>query len=402
MIRITRLFKDFTNSERSAGFVLIGTTVLSLLLTNFVLGDTLNHLYHTKIGPATESLHLRLSVEHWVNDGLMTIFFLLVGLEIEREVYIGELSTLQNASLPLFAALGGMLLPFLIHFSLNYGLPTQRGSGIPMATDIAFALGILSLAKGVPYGLKVFLTAFAIIDDLGAILVIAFFYSEGVQWGYLAAAGGILGLLFLFNRLQLHRAWMYLLPGVLLWYCFLQSGVHATLSGVLLAFVLPFGKGDESSLSYRLQHWLHKPVAFLILPLFAFVNTGIPINAAGLGELFSRNSLGIILGLVAGKPLGILLFCALAVKLGWSGLPTGVRWGHLWGAGILGGIGFTMSVFVTLLAFDRPELVTGSKMAILVASTGASLLGLAAMSGVKRRGAAHKRPLAPVEQRQQS
>jgi Na+:H+ antiporter, NhaA family len=176
-----------------------------------------------------------------------------------------------------------------------------------------------------------------------------------------------------------------------LWYCFLQSGVHATLSGVLLAFAMPFGTGDEHSLSYRVQHWLHKPVAFIILPIFALINTSITINAAGLGELFSRNSLGIILGLVAGKPLGILLTCFIAVKLGWSFLPTGVRWGHLWGAGILGGIGFTMSIFVTLLAFDSPELVTGSKMAILVASTLASLLGLAAMSGVKRRKLSLKR-----------
>lgn len=379
MIKITRLFKDFFSSERASGYVLIGTTIISLLLANVVIGPSFVDFFHAKVGFSNDNLSLKLSVEHWINDGLMTIFFLLVGLEIEREIYIGELSSIRNASLPLFAALGGMLVPFLIHFAFNYGMPTQNGSGIPMATDIAFAIGILSLGKRVPYALKVFLTAFAIIDDLGAIIIIAFFYTKSLQLGYLLAALGTWGALFLLNRIKVYRIWPYVLLGIFMWYCMLQSGVHATLSGVLLAFAMPFGNGDEHSLSYRVQHFLHKPVAFIILPVFALANTGILISGTWLTDLQNNNSLGILLGLVVGKPLGITMLCALAVALGWSSLPTGVSWKHLLAAGILGGIGFTMSIFITLLAFDDANLTSQSKMAILAASTLASILGLAAL-----------------------
>lgn len=375
-MKVTRLFQAFFKSERSAGYVLIGTTILSLLLANVLIGPAFPEFFHHKAGFANDLISLNLSLEHWVNDGLMTIFFLLVGLEIEREVYIGELSSLRNASLPLFAALGGMVIPFGIHFLFNAGLPTQGGGGIPMATDIAFALGILSLGKRVPYGLKVFLTAFAIIDDLGAILVIAFFYTKSLQMLYLLGAMAVWGLLFVCNRLKIYRVWVYLLLGVVVWYCMLQSGVHATLAGVLLAFAMPFGNGDEQSLSYRVQHWLHYPVAFVILPLFALTNTGIIIPTTWFSDLQNNNSLGIMLGLVAGKPLGIMIFCGAAVALGWSSLPTGVNWRYLLSAGILGGIGFTMSIFITLLAFDDPNVVAQSKISILLASVVASVLGL--------------------------
>jgi NhaA family Na+:H+ antiporter len=386
-MKVTKLFKAFFQSERSSGYVLIGTTILSLLLANLLIGPAFTEIFHHKVGFENSFISLNLSVEHWVNDGLMTIFFLLVGLEIEREIYIGELSSIRNASLPLFAALGGMVIPFGIHFLFNAGLPTQDGGGIPMATDIAFALGILSLGKRVPYGLKVFLTAFAIIDDLGAILVIAFFYTKSLQMVYLLAALGTWGLLFVCNRLKIYRVWVYLLLGVVMWYCMLQSGVHATLSGVLLAFAMPFGNGDEHSLSYRVQHKLHYPVAFFILPLFALTNTGILIPSTWVSDLQNSNSLGIILGLVAGKPLGIMAFCGAAVALGWSGLPAGVNWRHLLSAGMLGGIGFTMSIFITLLAFDDPNVVAQSKISILVASVVASVLGLLVLQLASRRKA---------------
>jgi NhaA family Na+:H+ antiporter len=384
MAAITKLFKDFTNSERSGGFVLIGITIISLLIANLGLGSTLEHFYHTKLGFSNSYLNLNLSVEHWINDGLMTIFFLLVGLEIEREIYIGELSTRASASLPVIAAVGGMVAPFLIHYSLNNGLPTQSGSGIPMATDIAFALGILSLAKRVPFALKIFLTAFAIIDDLGAILIIAFFYTQSLQTNYLLAALFVLLVLFLFNRLKIYRIWLYVVFGIVLWYCLLQSGVHATLAGVLLAFAMPFGKGDADSLSYKVQHRLHKPVAFIILPLFALVNTGIVIPDNWISGLADPNSLGIMAGLVIGKPVGIVLCCLLAVRLGWSKLPSGVGWGQLTAAGILGGIGFTMSIFITLLAFNDAAHVTQSKISILIASLIASVLGLLVLKVIRK------------------
>jgi Na+:H+ antiporter, NhaA family len=378
-MRITRLFKEFFSSESASGYVLIFTTIISLLLANVFIGQPFIDFFHQKAGFSNSYLSLNLSVEHWINDGLMAIFFLLVGLEIERELYIGELSSIRNASLPLFAALGGMLIPFLIHFAFNNGLPTAKGGGIPMATDIAFAIGVLSLGKNVPYALKVFLTAFAIIDDLGAILIIGFFYTSQLQIIYLGAAAAILGALFLCNRLKVYRIWVYVLLGVAMWYCMLQSGVHATLAGVLLAFAMPFGSGNEQSLSYRVQHWLHKPVAFFILPLFALANTGIIINDSWISDLQSNNSLGIMLGLVAGKPIGIMLFCGLAIALGWSSLPESVSWKHLGAAGLLGGIGFTMSIFITLLAFDDAAHQAQSKIAILAASVLAALLGLAAL-----------------------
>lgn len=379
-IRITRLFHAFFSSERASGYVLIGTTLLSLLLANLLIGPAFVDFFHYKVGFEAGPVALKLSVEHWVNDGLMTVFFLLVGLEIERELYIGELSSIRNASLPLFAALGGMVIPFLVHLLFNYGLPTQNGGGIPMATDIAFAIGILSLGKRVPYALKVFLTAFAIIDDLGAIIIIAFFYTKGLQVAYLLGALGLWGLLFLCNRLKVYRIWVYVVLGIAMWYCMLQSGVHATLAGVLLAFAMPFGNGDEQSLSYRVQHALHYPVAFVILPIFALANTGIIIPSTWFSDLQTSNSLGIMLGLVAGKPIGIMAFCGAAVALGWSSLPGGVSWKHLLAAAILGGIGFTMSIFITLLAFDDAALTAQSKIAILVASALASVVGLLALN----------------------
>jgi NhaA family Na+:H+ antiporter len=337
--------------------------------------------WHTKVGFETSSIALKYSVEHWVNDGLMAIFFLLIGLEIERELYVGELSNLKNATLPIFAAIGGLATPALLHFLFNQGTATQAGVGIPMATDIAFALGVLALlGSRVPVSLKIFLTALAIMDDLGAIAIIALFYVGDFSFLYLALALGILVGLFVLNRLGVHRLSFYLIPGIVMWYFMLKSGVHATIAGVLLAFVIPFGNGDELSPSYNLQHFLHKPVAFIIMPLFALANTGIAFTGNWVEGLTASNSLGIFAGLFVGKPLGITVFSFLAIKIGLSQLPNGVSWKHIVGAGFLGGIGFTMSIFITLLAFSNPEVVQSSKISILLSSLISGIVGFTILS----------------------
>ncbi len=363
------LFTDFFQSEKSSGILLIGCTILSLFLANSAWGAAYHHLWETRIGPY--------SLEFWINDGLMAVFFLLVGLEIEREIYVGELSSPKQAILPIVAALGGMLVPAAIHFALNQGSPAAAGFGIPMATDIAFALGILSLAgKSVPLSLKIFLTALAIIDDLGAILVIAVFYTQELSLPDLFIALGIFISLFILGKLGMRRLVFFLIPGAFMWYFLHESGVHATISGVLLAFAIPFGGSGVESPSYRLQHALHYPVAFGIVPLFALANTGIPLEPAFYNSLLSLNSLGIVGGLFLGKPIGILSFCWLSVKAGWGILPNQVGWKQLTGAGMLAGIGFTMSIFITLLAFEDIQLVNDSKIAILTASLFAALVGL--------------------------
>jgi len=305
---------------------------------------------------------------------------LLIGLELQRELQNGELSNLRNALLPIVAAAGGICIPALIHFSLNHGTPAQPGMGIPMATDIAFALGVLALlGSRVPASLKIFLTALAVMDDLGAIIVIALFYTAELSFAYLLGALAVFGVLLLMNRrLRIITLWPYLLGGALMWFLMLKSGVHATIAGVLLAFAIPYSalEDDGTSPSHRLEHALHKPVAFLILPVFALANTAIVIGAGWAGELLSSNSLGILLGLVVGKPVGIVLFTALAVITGLCRLPLDLAWRHVIGAGMLGGIGFTMSIFITNLAFTgHADIINASKMAILAASVTAGVLG---------------------------
>ncbi|MBI1343896.1 MAG: Na+/H+ antiporter NhaA [Terrimonas sp.] len=367
-VLFSKLFTEFFNSEKASGIILILCTAISLIIANSGWGEGYAKIWQEEAGG--------LSVRYWINDALMAVFFLLVGLEIERELYIGELSSIRNASLPIIAAVGGMMVPAAFHFAINMGTPTVNGYAIPMATDIAFALGILALAgKSVPPALKIFLTALAIIDDLGAILIIAVFYTETVSLFYLMIALGIFAGLYLMGRMGVRRLLFYILPGIALWYCMFRSGVHATISGVLLAFAIPFGKGDQDSLSYRLQHSLHKPVAFVIVPLFALANTGIVLQPGFYSDLLSKNSIGIISGLVLGKPLGILLFAWVGVKTRLSRLPLQVNWKHLLGVGLLAGIGFTMSIFIALLAFDDESLVINSKIAILSASCLAAIGG---------------------------
>jgi Na+:H+ antiporter, NhaA family len=371
---LTQTFSDFFDSEKSSAIVLMACTGLCLAIANSAAGPDWLAFWHTPVAG--------LSIEHWVNDGLMAVFFLLIGLELERELYVGELSSLKNALLPIFAALGGILLPAGIHYALNAGTPTQAGTGIPMATDIAFALGALSLlGSRVPASLKVFLTAAAVMDDLGAIIVIALFYSTQFSWAYLGAALAVFALLVLANRVGRVMALApYLIGGALMWFFMLKSGVHATIAGVLLAFAIPFSHRaeDSESPSHRLEHALHKPVAFLILPLFALANTGVVFDPHWQASITSANSLGIIGGLVLGKPAGIALMCFAAVALGLCKLPADLGWRHLTGAGILGGIGFTMSIFITNLAFPgQADTINASKMAILCASLLAGVLGVA-------------------------
>jgi Na+:H+ antiporter, NhaA family len=367
-VKLSKLYKEFFESEKSGGILLIICAILSISLANSAFQEPYTHFWHTKF--------LGLSLEHYINDGLMAIFFLLIGLELEREIYTGELSNLKKASLPLFGALGGMLIPAAIFLYFNYNTPTQSGAGIPMATDIAFALGILSLlGNKIPLSLKIFLTALAVIDDLGAIIIIAFFYTSELVLLNFGIALGIFALLLLLNRLKIYSLFPYLIGGFAMWYFMLQSGVHATITGVLLAFAIPFGKGDAKSPSYILQHRLHKPVAFLILPIFALANTAIILGSQWTESFSQPQNIGIITGLVLGKPLGISLFCWLAVLFNFSALPADIKWKNIIGAGLLGGIGFTMSIFITLLAFDRPEVINSSKLAILSASLVSGIVG---------------------------
>lgn len=370
--RLSATFKQFAHSGKAGAVLLILCTLASLIIANSPWGKGYLGFWHQYVGG--------LSIEHWVNDALMAIFFLLIGLELERELYNGELSDIRNAMLPIMAAVGGLTIPALIHFMFNGGTITQAGIGIPMATDIAFALGVLSLlGSGVPASLKIFLTALAVMDDLGAIIVIAVFYTAEFSFLYLLAALGVFAILILMNRvLRIMALVPYLLGGALMWFLMLKSGVHATVAGVLLAFAIPYSakQDDAESPSHRLENALHTPVAFLILPVFALANTGIVVGAGWAEELLSANSLGILLGLIVGKPIGILLFSFAAVSLGICRLPLDLAWRHVLGAGLLGGIGFTMSIFITNLAYTgEAGVITSSKMAILLASLTAGLVG---------------------------
>ena len=358
--RLSNTFQEFIASGKAGGAILILCTLVSLAIANSTWGASYLGFWHIPLGGLT--------VELWINDALMAIFFLLVGLELKRELYNGELSDLRNAMLPILAAAGGIAVPAGIHFALNGGTPTQAGVGIPMATDIAFALGVLALlGKRVPASLKVFLTALAVMDDLGAIIVIAVFYTAQLSVAYLVGALAVFVALRLMNkRLRVLALWPYLLGGALMWFLMLKSGVHATIAGVLLAFTIPYSaqEDDAASPSHQLEHVLHKPVAFLILPIFALANTGIVIGADWAGELSSLNS------------LGILLFSFAAVAIGVCRLPLDLAWRHVLGAGMLGGIGFTMSIFITNLAFvGHADIINASKMSILAASVIAGTIG---------------------------
>lgn len=357
------------NDSRSVGIILFACSIVSISLANISFGkqyiDFWNYTFHFP-----DNIHLPHSLLHWINDGAMAVFFFLVGMEIKRELVQGELSSIQQSLLPLFAAIGGMIVPAILYMFFNKGTVYQHGWGIPMATDIAFSLGILSmLGKRVPLPLKVFLTALAIIDDLGAILVIALFYGSALNWLYLFAGAIVFTILLFLPKMKIRFGWWNFLLGILLWYFIYNSGIHATIAGVLFAFTIP---PDQLS---RQEHRLHIPVNFIILPVFAIANTAIAIPSNFAESFSSSLSYGIISGLVLGKPLGILLACWCLTRLKWSKLPDGVNWAQIAGVGILAGIGFTMSIFVSMLAFADSIMQDSAKVGVLMASAIAVVVG---------------------------
>jgi len=382
-----RVLPNFLKHESAGGIILFFCVIISLLIANSPLGAGFNRLLESQIGFDTDSIHLRYSVALWINDGLMAIFFLLVGLEIKRELVEGELASPKKAALPILSAIGGAIIPALIYLFLNSGTATANGWGIPMATDIAFALAVITmLGKRVPLSLKIFLAALAIVDDLLAILVIALFYSAELDIISLAYAGGIFLLLILFNRFGVKNIAFYLIPGVFIWYFIHHSGIHATVAGVLTALTLPTTPVAKESPLEKLEHALIKPVNFLIIPIFALANTNIRFEDGMVDGLFSGLGMGIVLGLLIGKPVGIFLMSWLSVKAKICQLPEGANWVHIVGVGLLAGIGFTMSIFIALLSFVDPELVAVAKFSILTASVLSGILGffLLKMSGNKQ------------------
>jgi len=377
-----KVFSHFFRSSSAGGIILLICVVISLLIANSGWSDGFKELLNFELGFNSSSLHLKYPVLLWINDGLMAVFFLLVGLEIKREIVEGELSSFEQASLPVLAAVGGVAVPALIYFFFNNGdLHTAKGWGIPMATDIAFALGILSLlGSKVPSGLKIFLAALAIVDDLIAILIIAVFYSSELNFLYLGCAGALFVLLIFFNRMGVKNLFFYLIPGAVIWYFIHHSGIHATIAGVLVAITIPTNEDDTESPLEKLEHALTRPVNFIIMPIFALANTNITFESEMISGLFSNLGMGIILGLFLGKPIGIFIMSWLSVKLKIAELPQSVTWMHVLGLGLLGGIGFTMSIFIALLSFGDALHQNEAKFAVLIASTVAGISGFCILS----------------------
>ncbi len=380
------IFKKFFQSGKVGGILLLVCVIVSLCIANSSQGIGFSAFLAKQFGFQFGSLSISYSISAWINDGLMAIFFLLVGLEIKRELLEGELSNVKKASLPVLAAVGGMVVPALIYFFFNQGSETASGWGIPMATDIAFALAIIAmLGKNVPPSLKIFLAALAIADDLGAILVIAVFYTEQIHWTELFIAGGIFAFLLLLNYFRVKRLIFYLIPGVFLWYFVHHSGIHATIAGVLLAFTIPTNNTAIESPLEKLEHSLTIPVNYLIMPIFALANTNITFQKEMIDGLVSPLGLGIITGLFAGKTIGISFFSWLAVKTKLAKLPSGANWKHIVGVGMLAGIGFTMSIFIALLSFKDPLFVVEAKFAILCASVLAGTAGFTYLKSIRTR-----------------
>jgi NhaA family Na+:H+ antiporter len=427
--RVLGPMHEFVHRSASSGVVLIVVTLVALVLANSGLAQTYTAVLESSISIAVGPFVLKESVLHWINDGLMAIFFFLVGLEIKREVTVGELANLRTAMLPIVAAIGGVLMPALIYAALNFNGIGVRGWGVPMATDIAFALGCLALlGDRIPFGLKIFLTAVAIVDDLIAVLVIALFYSGGLNFGALGVGFGVLVALALANIFGIRTMLFYLGFGVILWLAFLQSGVHATIAGVVLAFTIPARNRIDAPTFVRraghilqrldpteaesmpmltaeahlqavidlenlceqveaplqkLEHALHTWVHFLIMPIFALANAGVSLTSTTITGETSFVALGIVLGLIVGKPIGLFSAAWLGVRTGIAELPPRVRWRHILGASILGGIGFTMSLFIASLAFLNAEVLATAKLAILIASFIAATTGVLLLSRVQ-------------------
>jgi len=389
--KVRSVFQRFAESEASGGLVLMGSAALGMIVANSYFAGDYDHILHTKIGG--------LSVLHWINDGLMALFFLLVGLEIKREMLVGELNSWPRRALPLIAAAGGMLAPALIYFAVNYETPeTWRGWAVPTATDIAFALGVLSLfGSRIPNSLKVFLTSLAIMDDLGAILIIAVFYASDLSMQALGLAGLATAVLCAFNWFGVKRLAPYLIVGLLLWVATLFSGIHATLAGVVLALTIPLGdvsgghgadnnnNGNSGSPLYRLEDALGLGVAFLVVPIFGFANAGVSLQGVTFDMLLAPLSLGVMLGLFVGKQLGIMTFVVAAHRTGIVHLPAEASWRQIYGVAILCGIGFTMSLFIGLLAFHDPAQIAETKLAVLCGSILSALLGAVVLLWPTRR-----------------
>lgn len=377
---MTQYFRKFFTFAQNSGNLLIICVLISLMIANSSMAESYKDFLGRQIGPY--------SISMWINDGLMAIFFLLVGLEIKRELLEGELSSFKSASLPIFAAAGGMVVPALIFIFFNYGTPYEKGWGIPMATDIAFSLAIISmLGRRVPAALKIFLTALAIVDDLGAIAVIAIFYTEKLDLLYLLLSGAVLLLLVLFNYFKVTKLIFYLVPGVFLWYFMHHSGIHATIAGVLLAFTIPTNESTtEISPLEKLEEKLHFPVSYVIMPIFALANTNVTFHHGMVDALFTSFGYGIILGLILGKVIGINLFSYIAIVLKISELPNRSSWLQMVGAGLLAGIGFTMSIFIALLSYKGNTLIQDeAKFAILIASVIAGFSGYFMLRVVARK-----------------
>jgi NhaA family Na+:H+ antiporter len=383
------IFQRFFRTETLGGLVLLGFGLAALAIANSPLSEAYNHLWEIPLTLGIVPHELSLSLHDWINDGLMAVFFLLVGLEIKRELLAGELASARQAALPIACAIGGMVVPALIYLVFNLRGLGAHGWGIPMATDIAFALGALNLiAPRAPIGAKVLLTALAIVDDMGAVLVISVFYSQGIVWSALGGAAVTLLVLIGFNLMGIRRLWPYLLVGVVLWSFVHASGVHATIAGVALAFTIPMAltsKGQQETVfalerssggvtapGLRLEHALHNFSAFVVMPLFAFANAGVKID---LSLQHAEIGFGILAGLVFGKPLGIMMFALIAVKTGIARLPQAVNWRSLLGYGFLAGIGFTMSLFIAMLAFDDTASVNAAKRGIIAGSLLAGVAG---------------------------
>ena len=380
------VFKKFFSSNTSGGILLFLCVVISLIIANTSSSTAFNELLQVKLGFENETIQLRYSLKQWIDDGLMAIFFLLVGLEIKRELVEGELSSPKNAILPILAAVGGAIVPAVIYTFFNHDQASHHGWGIPMATDIAFALAIISLLdKRVPPSLKIFLAALAIVDDLLAILVIAIFYSTELHYTYLLYAAGITGLLVVFNRTGVKSVWAYIIPGMFIWYFIHHSGIHATIAGVLVAMTLPTTPDATESPLEKLEHALANPVNFIIIPLFALVNTNITIHSEMVHGLNTPLGLGIILGLFFGKTIGIYLTTWICVKTKLANLPDMAGWKHMIGVGMLGGIGFTMSIFISMLSFKDPVFIEEAKFAVLIGSLISGTCGYLYLSFVAKK-----------------
>lgn len=376
MSRARSVFQSFIQSESSGGVILCLCSVVALVVANVPSLSHLSDFWTVRAGITAGSFSLEMSLLSWVNDGLMAVFFFMVGMEIKREILVGELSRPKQAMLPIFAAVGGMIVPALIYSIFNFGTPAENGWGIPMATDIAFAIAVLAiLGKKCPLGLKVFLTALAIVDDLGSIIVLAIFYpAHALDYVYMIYALGVFAVLVGFNRAGLHRPVYYLLGGVILWYLVLRSGIHSTVAGVLLALTIPPGLS-------KIEVVLQPHVNYLIMPIFALANAGVTFGAEAYNsEYMIPIASGIFLGLVVGKPLGIFVFSWLACRIGAAQLPSGIRWPQLLAIGTVGGIGFTMSLFIDSLAFSDSTMVDVGKAAVIVTSVAAAVIGYIAVT----------------------